>query len=382
MASSAAPTFFPPVRHVQGERTYLDGGMWANSPTLLAVLIAHTYLGKRFEDIRVLSVGTGHFPEGRLPRQLSRLRPLSVDTLRTLPEILLASQASFADHHAERLVGSHHFIKADVQLRESIALDDFKSALSILPALAEEEAQKLASKIRVSFPSDARNGGQAHVFPPKFTPPKALLEEMIPAAGLTAFYPSRDFYRKYREATSVDAYVATAMRSVVMVSINLMTGIPIDGLCETLIDKCKRNADFTAVVSLIDPDKAYLMEALSPVLDMAPSDLSRSIVESLVRLTKARNKLRKEDHARFEIRVHNTIPMGSAILLDHNEPFGRIQIESKIYKTPPRLSFAFEVVQTGEQGFYQSLARGYDDLVKDGREWNGDCNRSTVESIV
>jgi hypothetical protein len=62
--------------------------------------------------------------------------------------------------------------------------------------------------------------------------------------------------------------------------------------------------------------------------------------------------------------------MGSAILLDHYEPSGRIQIESKVYKAPPLQSFAFEVMQTGvADGFYETLAKGYDDLVKDGREW-------------
>jgi hypothetical protein len=155
-----------------------------------------------------------------------------------------------------------------------------------------------------------------------------------------------------------------------MVSINLMTGIPIEGLCEALITKLKTNKSFTATISLIDPDKLYLTKTLAPVLNTTPGDLANSIRASLNQLINTRASLPLRARGRFLIRVHNTIPMGSAILLDHYEPSGRIQIESKVYKAPPLQSFAFEVMQTGvADGFYETLAKGYDDLVKDGREW-------------
>jgi hypothetical protein len=198
---------------------------------------------------------------------------------------------------------------------------------------------------------------------------RAHLNEQVIAAGLTAFYPSRAYYRKYRETATIDQYVSTATHSVVMVSINLMTGIPIEGLSGALIAKLKLTKSFTATISLIDPDKLYLMKTLAPVLNTTPGDLANSIRASLNQLTSARAKLPLRARGRFLIRVHNTIPMGSAILLDHRELSGRIQIESKVYKAAPLLSFAFEVMQTGVHGFYETLAKGYDDLVRDGREW-------------
>src|ERR1035437_1183839 len=203
-------------------------------------------------------------------------------------------------------------------------------------------------------------------------PVRAGLNELISVACLSAFYTSRDYYSKYRDASSVDQYVSTATCSVVLVSINLMTGIPIDGVCEALIKKLKTNPKFTAIVSLLNPELPHLIASLAPVLSTTPADLAHSIRQSLNRLNDAKAQLRPKDRGRFSIRVRDTIPMGSAILIDHKESFGRIQIESKVYKAPPRMSFGCEVVRTGSEGFYETLAKGYDDLVDDGHGWKAD----------
>src|SRR5262249_27757428 len=48
MASCAAPTFLPPVKPSGGQRDYVDGGLWANTPSLLSVMQAHTHAGIQF----------------------------------------------------------------------------------------------------------------------------------------------------------------------------------------------------------------------------------------------------------------------------------------------------------------------------------------------
>ena len=244
-------------------------------------------------------------------------------------------------------------------------------------ALAAQRSGK-SSKHRLEFevherqPSSSLSAQARANATPRHAPVRAGLNELISAAGLSAFYPSRDYYSKYRDAASVDQYVSTATCSVVLVSINLMTGIPIDGVCDALIMKLKTNPKFTAIVSLLNPELPHLMASIAPVLSTTPADLADSIRQSLNRLTDAKTQLRPKDRSRFSIRVHDTIPMGSAILIDHQELFGRIQVESKVYKAPPRMSFAFEVVRTESEGFYETLAEGYDDLVDDGHGWKAD----------
>ncbi|MCD4750795.1 MAG: patatin-like phospholipase family protein [Thermoanaerobaculales bacterium] len=60
LASCSAPTYFPPML-LPGEKPYLlaDGGLWANSPSLVAAIDAKRRLDASLEDLRVLSVGTG-----------------------------------------------------------------------------------------------------------------------------------------------------------------------------------------------------------------------------------------------------------------------------------------------------------------------------------
>ena len=56
MATSAAPTYFP-IHRIDGEM-YADGGMFANSPDLIAVHEAERFLGAERDEISVLSIGT------------------------------------------------------------------------------------------------------------------------------------------------------------------------------------------------------------------------------------------------------------------------------------------------------------------------------------
>lgn len=58
LASCSAPTYFDPVV-VDGKYQLADGGLWANNPSLVAVIDAHYRLKIPLEKIRVLSIGTG-----------------------------------------------------------------------------------------------------------------------------------------------------------------------------------------------------------------------------------------------------------------------------------------------------------------------------------
>jgi patatin-like phospholipase/acyl hydrolase len=60
LATSAAPTIYRPLDN--GGYRLIDGGVWANNPTMLAVVEAMTAYDVSRERIKVLSIGCGDEP--------------------------------------------------------------------------------------------------------------------------------------------------------------------------------------------------------------------------------------------------------------------------------------------------------------------------------
>lgn len=200
------------------------------------------------------------------------------------------------------------------------------------------------------------------------------LKAIIPGvaeAGLTAFYPSRDYYNRFRHtASTIDRYVSTAERTVVLVSVNLMTGIPFHDLC-VAIERKLASTTWSAEISLLDPRRSDLMAAIAPALSDSAEELSRNIRKRLDELVRFRNALSKNKRARVSLRVHGAIPFGSAILLDHRDVTGRIQIETKPYRAGLQKSLAFEVMRIEPDGLYDVLADSYEKLLADGEPVEG-----------
>jgi hypothetical protein len=194
--------------------------------------------------------------------------------------------------------------------------------------------------------------------------------ELVAQAGLTGFYPERHYYHLRPGHGNIDTYIARATKNVTMVSVNLMTGLAFDGLSHVLEQKLEnRQTTFQATISLLDPQQPHLLEAMAPVLDTTAAALKSRIEEALKTLVQFRSTLSAGAKERLELRVHKAIPFGSAIIIDHEEPYGRVQIETKPYKAPHNKSFAFELAPAGETSLYLAIVAGYLALLRDGEIW-------------
>jgi patatin-like phospholipase/acyl hydrolase len=161
LASTAAPIFFaanrPRGRRLTNgqirteERTYTDGGLWANNPVLHAAMTAKRCWNTAFEDMRVISIGNGEIPNGSVGVDFNGMRRAAM--LKPIMAMMFATQSELADETVGTLLEDPTFsglrmLRINTQLDVPIELDDVKSAIDRLKPRAEHEARIAMGKIR------------------------------------------------------------------------------------------------------------------------------------------------------------------------------------------------------------------------------------------
>jgi len=162
LATSAAPTYFPPHEKSEYLGYFADGGLFANNPALTAVGEA---LGGGFVDtlsnIRVLSLGTGKDPQGIPPAVFQKYKPLSWGSSKWLwPSqwgthvpamamigLMFDATAGSATAAAEALLGDA-FCRANVPLDEPYALDDYEHVAELEKWTSEYMAGEAWREVR------------------------------------------------------------------------------------------------------------------------------------------------------------------------------------------------------------------------------------------
>lgn len=148
LATSSAPTFFP-THHTSEGIPLIDGGMWANNPTGLAVIEAIGVLGWDKESIKVLSLGCTTEPitakSGiKWPWGKAYWAFKAVD-------VFLSAQSSYSLGTAAVLIGHENIIRISPYVDKGrFSLDSVKD-IEFMKGLGAAEARKAQPEIKQNF---------------------------------------------------------------------------------------------------------------------------------------------------------------------------------------------------------------------------------------
>lgn len=177
LATSAAPTYFDPVdikNHV-AKLSAIDGGVWANDPTLIAISEAVGHLGVPLHQIEMLSIGTTfvpssaakpmnldkniiskalEIPAGTLGKLFGSFfwkdRPIKgkIGWVANIAEFLMKTQSQTAEHVCKELLGDRLIRINDAS--DVKELDDVQ-AIDKLVGLGEHIAADFQSEVSTRF---------------------------------------------------------------------------------------------------------------------------------------------------------------------------------------------------------------------------------------
>lgn len=124
MATSAAPTYLPAWKKFFNlkDRTYVDGGMFMNNPSVGAIIEASKYHAHptynrpdmKFEDICVLSLGTGIYSDTTF--KTSAEKGGELNWIRSAVDLMLQSSNHTVAYQAEELLEEGQYLRLNVNI--------------------------------------------------------------------------------------------------------------------------------------------------------------------------------------------------------------------------------------------------------------------------
>lgn len=270
---------------------------------------------------------------------------------------------AWQSHEVTLRLGPGRLVAINPLLTQWIPLDDAVGANQVLTGLADMEFDRTRDDL-LALLGDVDDADSSLVSVPVVT---EILARGVTAANLSVFTPSREYYRVFREGReSITQYVDLAERELLMVSVNLMTGHTFEQILLKFHEMIvTRSTPVSVTLSLLDPDLDYLMKGIAPTIGLDVDELSGQIHRVIEKASDFHDHLPRRQKGRFEVHAHAAIPPASAIIIDGEEEYGRIQLETKGYGLPPLKAFGFEVLSGSD--FYKNLYESYTNLVSDGR---------------
>lgn len=144
LATASAPTYFPAAVSDGGVHL-VDGGVWANNPSMVALAESLEYLGQRQDAVALLSIGTTHRTVGSTAEQATgglwawRRKAL---------EFVMAGQSLAAENECFHILGESRFMRVNPMVCDTYALDRMSRELE---GIGRTEARNRVNEIESMF---------------------------------------------------------------------------------------------------------------------------------------------------------------------------------------------------------------------------------------
>lgn len=138
LATSAAPSFFP--MHTIGSERFVDGGLYANSPDILALHEATHFLNAKETEVSLLSIGTTSTKFSMSGSTPSELGWLGWMREQRLISVMVSSQQMMSDYVMRHKLGDRYLRIDQTQSKEQ----ERELSLDTASEIARKDLQGLA----------------------------------------------------------------------------------------------------------------------------------------------------------------------------------------------------------------------------------------------
>lgn len=132
LSSCSAPVYFPP-NNIDNKFLSIDGGLWANNPSLVSITEAMHHFLAKIDNIQILSIGTGRQKidftnEDEKDWGVKQWLPFQLPSMKVTPKLLdlaLHLSSESVSYHCEQFLGKN-YLRVDEDMGEEVPFDDVK----------------------------------------------------------------------------------------------------------------------------------------------------------------------------------------------------------------------------------------------------------------
>ena len=133
LSSCSAPIYFPP-NNVNNHYLSIDGGLWANNPSLVCLTEAIHYFNEKMPDIKILSLGTGNQTidftiNAKKNWGVKQWLPFHLTSMKVTPKLLdlaLNLSSESVSYHCQQLL-RENYLRLNERLDEEVPFDQVEA---------------------------------------------------------------------------------------------------------------------------------------------------------------------------------------------------------------------------------------------------------------